>query len=388
MFVAIVVAVMSVSVAVVGGAALGDGATHDQQDTQQPNESDFGSPVDSVNQSAQHGSAIDEDYIAGVIENETDYLDELEEPSLEKTQMVEPESSNQTTSAGIESDEEDDGPEPVPFHSGEVLLDEGVHGPVSSMSVNATASAASGELQWMLVQFSTSEYDDEFLLEEGYEFAEYLHSTAHYAGIPAENVTDVAGHPDIHAVSEIRPEWRTAPKLEEEFEDEDRVSISVDTFETISYPSLEQVGDTLYRGDVTQSEFQSLRNDTSVYWMAPYVEPRPALFQGNKQAAGSGTHVDLPHTGDGVTVGVIDSGIMGQHEHFSDVDIEQDEDYTPHNNFADDCDHGTHVAATVTGSSEHEGVTLTGIAPDADLVDTRIFINETNHPNRQGDDCV
>lgn len=74
--------------------------------------------------------------------------------------------------------------------------------------------------------------------------------------------------------------------------------------------------------------------------------------------------------GKGVKIGVVDSGIQNNHNEFKDTQI------TTRNKIPDTFDgsnvHGTHVAGTIAAS----GKKIFGAAPEAKLVDYRIFANE------------
>lgn len=74
-----------------------------------------------------------------------------------------------------------------------------------------------------------------------------------------------------------------------------------------------------------------------------------------------------PTQGDGITVGVIDSGVYGGHQDFVGSEVAGD--------LGDGCGHGTHVAGTIAAAAD--GFGLVGVAPGARIHSVRVF----------GDDC-
>jgi serine protease AprX len=75
-------------------------------------------------------------------------------------------------------------------------------------------------------------------------------------------------------------------------------------------------------------------------------------------------------TGTGVVVGIVDSGIYGSHQEFTDK-IKSWKDFSPYASStpADDCGHGTHVAGTISGGSL-SGANI-GVAPNVKIVVAR-----------------
>jgi subtilisin family serine protease len=81
---------------------------------------------------------------------------------------------------------------------------------------------------------------------------------------------------------------------------------------------------------------------------------------------------DAGHTGEGVTVAVLDSGIDPTHPDL-DQSIVGSRDFTGSGDVTDLSGHGTHVASIVTGSGEASGGVNQGVAPGADLLVGRVI---------------
>ena len=79
-------------------------------------------------------------------------------------------------------------------------------------------------------------------------------------------------------------------------------------------------------------------------------------------------------TGSGIVIAVIDTGVDLDHPEFRDR-ITQGFDFVDYDNIADDGDgHGTHVAGTIAGADDGEGIT--GVAPDASIMPIRVLDDE------------
>ena len=79
-------------------------------------------------------------------------------------------------------------------------------------------------------------------------------------------------------------------------------------------------------------------------------------------------------TGSGTVIAVIDTGVDLDHPEFRDR-ITQGFDFVDYDNIADDGDgHGTHVAGTIAGADDGEGIT--GVAPDASIMPIRVLDDE------------
>ncbi|GAA2805547.1 S8 family serine peptidase [Crossiella cryophila] len=72
------------------------------------------------------------------------------------------------------------------------------------------------------------------------------------------------------------------------------------------------------------------------------------------------------HTGKGVTVAVLDTGIDDSHPDLAGK-VKHSKDFSGKGNVKDGDGHGTHVAATAVGTGAAEGGKYKGVAPEADL---------------------
>ncbi|MGY6019697.1 S8 family peptidase [Streptomyces spinosirectus] len=81
---------------------------------------------------------------------------------------------------------------------------------------------------------------------------------------------------------------------------------------------------------------------------------------------------DSGHTGKGVTVAVIDTGVDGTHPDLRDR-ITDSVNFSDSPDAGDHVGHGTHVAGTIAGSGAASDGTRKGIAPDAKLLDVKVL---------------
>lgn len=78
------------------------------------------------------------------------------------------------------------------------------------------------------------------------------------------------------------------------------------------------------------------------------------------------------HTGEGVTVGVVDTGVDVTHPDLDDGVVVARRDFTG-SGAGDEVGHGTHVASIVAGSGEASDGANRGVAPDADLISAKVL---------------
>ncbi|MDD3558249.1 MAG: S8 family peptidase [Melioribacteraceae bacterium] len=166
-----------------------------------------------------------------------------------------------------------------------------------------------------------------------------------------------------------------------------KVSNIIDDILVVELP-IEKLLNTLFDEDIMRAEaavYQSSFLDTSLYFI-----------NANKVHAGE----DLPkaYKGNGVIVGVLDSGIDWTHPSFNNengnriqflwdmsddsnppADFDYGSEYTKadldqqNSNQIDSNGHGTHVASTAAGNYGGEDYPLVGLAPEADIVFVKGF---------------
>jgi subtilisin family serine protease len=107
-------------------------------------------------------------------------------------------------------------------------------------------------------------------------------------------------------------------------------------------------------------------------WLDRRVEPHDA---DSMPQIGAPHAWDAGHTGEGVTVGVVDTGVDATHPDLDDGVVTAARDFTDDSpdSTTDDVGHGTHVASIVAGSGEASDGVNRGVAPDARLLDAKVL---------------
>jgi subtilisin family serine protease len=240
---------------------------------------------------------------------------------------------------------------------------------------------------------------------------------AHCFGVPTDRVEAFAEQEAVRSVTYIGPELKQYPELRSAVtESEEGVRLLVDTYPDaeVSAGALADrygvefvaedeaaeraaedeepetaagtaatVGRSFSTGPVADYETaRAIASSPSVAWVGWYRpvystvgQSREHVGVGDLSGPGSGTPGP---TGEGVLIGVMDSGIDDGHPHFDNTGITFSADWVDFGMPPEDQNsHGTHVAGTIAGNSTNGGTVLPGVAPDADLVVARIFKQQT-----------
>jgi subtilisin family serine protease len=112
-------------------------------------------------------------------------------------------------------------------------------------------------------------------------------------------------------------------------------------------------------------------------WLDRRVEPQDA---DSMPQIGAPQAWDAGHTGEGVAVGVVDTGVDDTHPDLDDGVVADAWDFTGSDDSpdstTDDVGHGTHVASIVAGSGEASDGVNRGVAPGARVLDAKVLTPE------------
>ncbi|MFA1610051.1 GLUG motif-containing protein [Halobellus rubicundus] len=346
---------------------------------------------------ADPGKSINDNHIS---ESNTESTTADSNPPVEssKSNSTEPDSNNSTktlmgnltevnepknerlTGASIASTSEDSESNSyvIPLRTGNVTPKEGVQ-----IEQDNISNTSSNDTYWTILQFYADKPTDAIseLRSKDVVFVETVTDGTYYVAIPPEEINSINEIQFVRSIIDIKPKWKISPSLNSTISNATgEYEVSIRTFERLSYSNLSRIDNTTYRGSLTVSQIRQLQSINKVAWIEKYQEPNPSVAEGRRLV---GAHkVDSQYDGEGVRVGIIDTGIDSDHPHFSGINIIDSYDWAgcdvdpeaPYTGI--DNDHGTHVAGTVAGEGTHEGRTLTGVAPEATLVISRIF-NDT-----------
>ncbi|MGM0591076.1 MAG: S8 family serine peptidase [Halobacteriota archaeon] len=244
---------------------------------------------------------------------------------------------------------------------------------------------ADRETLHVLVQFEDVLNESNLAALEEYRYSEthVLTETTRYAAVPRDSVDAVADLPFVRAVTPIRQEWRIHPDLlKRTAETEATFTVTVLTVDAIEMEGLEPVEENTYVGTITGTQVRELTRNQNVVWVEEWVEPQTYASEGRLLVAAhqaeENPYANAKLNGSGVEVGVLDTGIMHAHPHFSKTTIVDAKDWGDGDSYPEaggTCSHGTHVAGTIAGEGVDptRNVTIRGVAPDADLVVSRLF---------------
>ncbi|MDZ7688624.1 MAG: S8 family serine peptidase [Halobacteriales archaeon] len=195
----------------------------------------------------------------------------------------------------------------------------------------------------------------------------------------------------------MHPKWKISPNLKQKLgsgDVDDRTNVLVQSLGSVSHPHLNNAGKNLYQGNLTRPQIRALQNNPLVNWIERNKPEEISVSEGRK-LSGSGGNINGPPdnlNGDGVRVGVLDTGFTqsrNSHSHFDGVSVvysrdwvdggdPEDPDFSP--GFGD-VDHGIHVAGTIAGQGVPDSIVngkstdrlIKGVAPEATLVISRVF---------------
>lgn len=209
---------------------------------------------------------------------------------------------------------------------------------------------------------------------------DYIPNNGFFVSAPLKNIEKVAMYPYIQSVSEIKPEWKFSPRLHEimkEAPDRDH-AVWVVAFERcaeLEQQDFKRVDSAsafiVYEGKANLSKVEELLEINKVRWAESKPIERMLLSESNSCISSDDIHGSV--TGDGVEIGIIDSGIDFGHPHFDFGRVIAARDWVDGGLPQDDFGHGTHVAGIVAGESSHNGHLLSGVSPDATLIVERVF---------------
>ena len=269
--------------------------------------------------------------------------------------------------------------------------------------LDPAVASADGPRVWALVQFygSPTASTLDALAADGYRDVGRLSRTTRYAGIPTGEARAIADRDDVRAVTRVRPAWKWRPSFRERVDamgPEATKSVAVQTFTALSDAAADRLGlaavdasdagTTTYYGRLSASAIRSLRADGRVMWLTERTRPSLDVSEGRRlvgahMAERPGPGSRSGYTGQGVKVGVLDSGIAHGHGHFDSVRIVDSKDWYDgdfHPETHGSCSHGTHVAGTIAGEGldPSRNVTIRGVAPNATIVPSNVFKPDSN----------
>ncbi|MDX1611093.1 MAG: S8 family serine peptidase [Candidatus Thermoplasmatota archaeon] len=258
----------------------------------------------------------------------------------------------------------------IPFHHATVVPPEGLD--PALLEVEA-------DIVWAVVQFWTDDPEDHAtdLQDLGIVPVDPLTQTTWLLGVPHTELQNLTARAYVRSVQALEPEAKVHPGLAERVAGGEGRWSSILTFEPVEDLDLQRIRDGVYTAKLDRPLLDRLTHDHRVMWIESVPRDRPTVEETRRVASLddlAGERV-TSLTGEGITVGVIDTGLDFDHPHFDGLRLEKAEDWhekdrDPQARQGDD--HGTHVAGIVTGRHPTDP-NVTGMAPDADLVISRIF---------------
>lgn len=243
--------------------------------------------------------------------------------------------------------------------------------------------------------------DREGDIQDAYDLSycgSYMHRSgwenAHCFGVPEEELAGFLNDSRVRAVLHRDADWKMYPEIQQQLEggserlvvetypDSETSGNELDERHDVNFTVEHGAPDTYTTNNVSSYDTaRSIAGDENVSWVG-WLRPAGGTLDDSREHVGA---VDMNGrvgsggdgvTGDGVWIGVLDSGIHADplHQHFDhpEVSVEFSADWVDWGMPPEDEDgHGTHVAGTITGNSTNNGDILTGVAPHSNIVVAR-----------------
>jgi len=286
----------------------------------------------------------------------------------------------------------------VKLESGYFTPSPGVH---VDKSLKATKIIGTDSV-YCLIQFYQGKYsigDYYYLKESGVTVLSYVPENTYYAKVPSSWLDTPPSF--VRWIGTLNPEQKIVSILRDEIDSRplDKQNVIINFFEPLTNAGVNtlkqsgfgdetSVGSSSILISANRTEILEVANFNFVKWITPKYEPHLCLDRSVNLI--SADYVwGRGNTGSGVTVGVIDSGILHNHPHFDDITIYDSNDYVDDEDGggssssnvceADDdpntCndDHGVHCAGIVSGEGTYDDRTLKGASWKSNLLIMRVF---------------
>jgi hypothetical protein len=263
-------------------------------------------------------------------------------------------------------------PGPLRLKAGDIHPTPGLH-PSLVTSLEQTA-ALEGSFLYLVVQYQQRPTTAEAaqLSSWGYLELEMIPERAVIARVPTAKLSELAEMPFVRAVLPLQPSWKLDPNLAAEMTTLPQAAHAVRlvAFEPLDLEDefIRLENSLVYQGELTSDQIRSYLENPLIQWIerAPQYETHLVT---SAQVLGVDNLWGYGWDGDGVLVGVIDTGIMRTHPHW---DVRGGFIYGTDwvdGGIPDDCaGHGTYVAGAISGSGIYQGQTFSGIAPESTVV--------------------
>jgi len=293
-----------------------------------------------------------------------------------------------------------------------VKLASGWFTPSPGVQLNTSSIAAAGiDYAYCLIQFYHSNYSmDDYsrFKESGIKILSYVPENTYYAKVPLSCLENPPNF--VRWMGILEAEQKIDPRVKQyvDSQSNEPIKITVLLFEPLTESQsgmVRQFSESVLgtgRGstsiEVNPANITSIATLNNVKWIDEFQKEEICLDRSIQLISADRVWAN-GNSGSGVTVGIIDSGIQHNHNHFSDVTIYDAHDYVDGGDYPEaecgeaDCSdysnndddggidegtHGVHVAGIVSGSSTYNGRTLNGVSNDANLVIERIFDEEND----------